>query len=105
MQVMKEARDGLGDLAEKKLYDLIEAGDYRAIVFYLSTMCRDRGYTLPKGAALESNVTNNNLIVDTVNIVSVPSGRFLTAEDMSPVPQDRATRRLRSPGEITTLEP
>ena len=47
---LKEARDALGDKAEQRLYNLIEAGDYRAIVFYLTTMCKDRGYVLPRGS-------------------------------------------------------
>jgi hypothetical protein len=49
--VLKEAREALGDKAEQRLYDLIEAGDYRAIVFYLTTMCKDRGYVLPRGTS------------------------------------------------------
>lgn len=47
---LKEARNAVGDKAEGKLYELIEAGDYRAVIFYLTTLCKDRGYVLPRGA-------------------------------------------------------
>ena len=47
-RALKDARDALGDLAEQRLFDQIEAGELRAITFYLSTMCKDRGYALPR---------------------------------------------------------
>jgi hypothetical protein len=77
---MKEARDALADVAEKKLYDLIEQGDFRAISFFLSTVARERGYSLPKGASLIGGDTNNFMTVGTVNILSVPAGTFLPSD-------------------------
>ncbi len=70
----KEAREAMGDTAERKLYDMIDAGDVRCIMYYLSTVHRDRGYGM-KGH--ESLPNNNQTYVSTVNIVAIPSGQFL----------------------------
>jgi hypothetical protein len=75
--VQREAREKLGDLAESKLIALVNAGDYRAISLVLLTICRNRGYVLPKGTALYAETTNN-LTIGTVNIVSVPHDRYLS---------------------------
>jgi hypothetical protein len=78
--VLREEREKLGDLAEKKMYELIELGDWRAIAFYLSTVCRDRGYVLPKGAMLNTGDSNTNVMISAVNILSVPAGQFVPGE-------------------------
>jgi hypothetical protein len=82
--VLKECREELGDIAEKSLYDLIIQHDFRAISFYLSTMCQNRGYALPKGAALA--IGDTNYTIQSVNIMAVPSGTFLPPDpDAKPV--------------------
>jgi hypothetical protein len=83
-KALKEARGGLADLAERKLYKLIEQGNLGAITFYLSQCAKDRGYGLPPGATLNLGDTNN--FIGTVNIMSVPSGTFLPSDpDSKPV--------------------
>jgi hypothetical protein len=74
----KETREAMGDVAERKLFELIEAGEPKAIMYYLSTVHKNRGYGLGKGQSIE---TNNNVHVGTIQIVAVPSGQFLAAED------------------------
>ncbi|HZZ22283.1 MAG TPA: hypothetical protein VFE60_06755 [Roseiarcus sp.] len=69
---LRETRAKMGDNTESRLYALIRAGDYRAISYYLTTQCRDRGYGLPKGAVLNAETTANNFVIGTVNIMSVP---------------------------------
>ena len=84
---LKELREALGDLAERKLYDLIEAGDFRAITYYLSTMGKSRGYTVTfAGTALDASTNNTAMLVE-VNIVAVPSGHFLTADGKLAAPR------------------
>jgi hypothetical protein len=80
-KILKENREALGDLAEKKLYELIEKGEYKAIVFYLTVMCKDRGFVLPTGISPISGDTNT-MTVNTINILAVPSGRYLTPEEI-----------------------
>jgi hypothetical protein len=74
--VQREARSKVSDLAEQKLYSLIQAGDWRAISFWLLTMCKDRGYLLPKDAAIGDSTTN--VQIGSVTINPIESGRFLT---------------------------
>jgi len=81
MQAMEHARDAMGDTAEKKLFELIDAGDVRCVLFYLSTVHRHRGYALRPGeeGAGETN-GRGPVFVETVNIVGIPSGTFLPKE-------------------------
>lgn len=39
-----QARETVSDIAEATLEDQVIAGDLRAVIFYLSTRARDRGY-------------------------------------------------------------
>jgi hypothetical protein len=73
------ARDTMGDIAEGKLYELIEQGDVRCILYYLSTVHRHRGYGLNAGDAPPGGASGSGqqVFVDTVNIVGVPSGTYL----------------------------
>jgi hypothetical protein len=73
---LKDARAAMGDLAERKLYDLINEGHFPAIWAYLTTMCKDRGYVPAKGAAMNLGETTN-VMIGSVNIVAVPSGQFV----------------------------
>jgi hypothetical protein len=80
MQALHVARDDMGDVAEKKLYELIEAGDVRCILYYLSTVHRSRGYGLRTDEDPTANNGRGAVFVETVNIVGVPSGTFLPKE-------------------------
>jgi hypothetical protein len=44
-EVLDEAEAELGDIAEMKLFQAIEAGDGACVRFYLETKCKGRGYT------------------------------------------------------------
>ncbi len=44
-EAVEDARERLYDTVESKLYERIEAGDLTAIIFFLKTRCKDRGYT------------------------------------------------------------
>jgi hypothetical protein len=77
--VLKECRESLVDTAEKKLYEMVEDGDYKAVVYVLSTLGRDRGWGLPAGSVLDQS-TNNTLIVQEINIMPVPAGQYITEQ-------------------------
>jgi hypothetical protein len=80
--VYKEAREEMGDVAECRLYELIEAGHFPAIVFYLSTVHKNRGYGQGRNAQVPG-ITNAAIThIDTVNIVAIPSGTYLSADDI-----------------------
>jgi len=44
-EAVEDARERLYDTVESKLYERIEAGDLTAIIFFLKTRCKDRGYS------------------------------------------------------------
>ncbi len=44
-EAVEDAREKLYDTVESKLYERIEAGDLTAIIFFLKTRCKHRGYT------------------------------------------------------------
>ena len=44
-EAVEDAKERLYDTVESKLYERIEAGDLTAIIFFLKTRCKDRGYT------------------------------------------------------------
>ncbi len=44
-ETLDDARERLCDTVESKLYERIEAGDLTAIIFFLKTRCKHRGYT------------------------------------------------------------
>ena len=78
---LKEAREAMGDFAEKKLYELIEAGDVRCITYYLSTVHKARGYGIKKGDGLDP-LTPAPTHVQTINILSIPNGQFVSKGDI-----------------------
>lgn len=43
-QAITEAREGMKDYAESKLYEAIKEDNLTAIIFYLKTQAKDRGY-------------------------------------------------------------
>jgi hypothetical protein len=55
-QRVEEIRSHNVDIVESKLYEKINAGDTTAIIFYLKTQGRSRGYA-------EEPLVNNNIIV------------------------------------------
>jgi hypothetical protein len=73
------ARESMGDVAEKKLYELIEAGDVRCLLYYLSTVHRSRGYGI-RAEDPSANFGNGPVMIETVNIVGIPSGTYLPKE-------------------------
>jgi hypothetical protein len=79
-EALKEAREAMGDVAEKKLYELIEAGDVRCITYYLSTAHRHRGYGIRKDESADM-FTDKTSFVQTINVIAVPSGQFLPASE------------------------
>jgi len=81
MDALEHAREAMGDKAERKLFELIDAGDVRCILFYLSTVHKHRGYAM-KPELLDQSDTNGRgpVFVETVNIVGIPSGTFLPKE-------------------------
>jgi hypothetical protein len=80
IEAMSHAREAMGDKAEKKLFELIDAGDVRCILYYLSTVHRHRGYGLNAGAEAAGTDGRGPVYVETVNIVGIPSGTFLPKE-------------------------
>ena len=44
-EAVEDARETLYDTVESKLYERIEAGDLTAIIFFLKTRCKHRGYS------------------------------------------------------------
>jgi hypothetical protein len=44
-EAVEDAREELYDTVESKLYERIEAGDLTAIIFFLKTRCKHRGYS------------------------------------------------------------
>jgi hypothetical protein len=45
IQAVQEAKEEMKDYAESKLFKQIEEGNLTAIIFYLKTQAKDRGYT------------------------------------------------------------
>jgi hypothetical protein len=84
VEALEHARSAMGDKAEAKLFELIEAGDVRCILYYLSTVHRARGYGLDRNGNGTNGGDNGGggtpVFVETVNIVGIPSGTFLPKE-------------------------
>ena len=80
-EAMTHARDAMGDKAEKKLFQLIDAGDVRCLLFYLSTVQGHRGYRMGNLNGTHDPETGGRpVFVETVNIVGIPRGTFLPKE-------------------------
>ena len=81
VDALEHAREATGDKAEQKLFELIDAGDVRCVLFYLSTVHKHRGYAMRPGD-IDPNDQNGRgpVFVETVNIVGIPSGTFLPKE-------------------------
>ena len=81
LETLGYARDEMGDIAEAKLFEKIEQGDVRCLLYYLSTVHRHRGYGLNNSDAPTQNEGRGPVFVETVNIVGVPSGTYLPVAD------------------------
>lgn len=82
LDALVEARQKMGDVAESKLFEKIEAGDMGAIQFYLMACQKERGYGFAKDQTLHLG-DNKNFFVQSVNIVAVPTGHFIPADDVA----------------------
>jgi hypothetical protein len=80
MTAWKEAHETLGDIAERKLHELIMAGDVRCILWYLTTKHAQRGYGKVDGMLEQPFTEQRRMHVSTVNIISIPSGHYLSRE-------------------------
>jgi len=83
LYALDHARESMGDKAEMKLFEAIDRGDTRCILFYLSTVHRHRGYAMrPEDQSASEQNGRGPVFVETVNIVGVPSGTFLPKESL-----------------------
>jgi hypothetical protein len=81
VEALSHARDAMGDKAERKLFEAIDAGDVRCILYYLSTVHRHRGYGLNRADMPDDNGGGSRpVFVETVNVIGIPSGTFLPKE-------------------------
>jgi hypothetical protein len=81
VDAMENAVSAMGDKAESKLFEAIDAGDVRCILFYLTTVHKHRGYAMrPGDESAAENGSRGPVFVETVNIVGIPSGTFLPKE-------------------------
>jgi hypothetical protein len=80
METWKEAHEALGDIAERKLHELIMSGDVRCITWYLGTKHAHRGYGKVDAEAT-AQFGDVRKIVSTVNIISIPNGHYLSREE------------------------
>jgi hypothetical protein len=81
VDAMENAVAAMGDKAESKLFEAIDAGDTRCILFYLTTVHRHRGYAMrPEDQSAAESNGRGPVFVETVNIVGIPSGTFLPKE-------------------------
>jgi hypothetical protein len=80
MEALTHAREAMGDKAESKLFELIDQGDVRCILYYLSTVHRHRGYGLRSDDDNSIGNGRGPVFVETVNVIGVPSGTFLPKE-------------------------
>jgi hypothetical protein len=76
-----EAREAMGDLAEGRLFDLIDSGDVRCIMYYLTTVHRKRGY----GREVPETAEHRHTHVHTINVVGIPNGTYIDDPDAPPV--------------------
>lgn len=80
-EAYKEAHEVLGDIAERKLWELVEAGELRALIWYLGTMHAHRGYgKFNEQSELPFGEVRKPMHVSQVNIIAIPNGQFLTRE-------------------------
>jgi hypothetical protein len=89
---LKNQRETFVDRCEVKLAERVELGDTRAIIYALSTVGRNRGYSMGEGSALNIGDTTT-VMIQSVNIVSVPSGHHFDFK-----------AKLIAPGDATVID-
>ena len=65
--VRQEQRQVMGDF-ESKTFELMSEKHWPSIQYYLSTQCKDRGYVLPKGTALNTGEVASTMVIQNVTI-------------------------------------
>lgn len=68
-QALEDARTGMGDAAESRLFRNVRSGDQRAVEFYLKTIHKQRGYVERQELA---GVEDRPIAVNINRIVSRP---------------------------------
>jgi hypothetical protein len=63
-----QQRQVMGDFAESKTFELMSEKHWPSIQYYLSTQCKDRGYVLPKGTALNTGEVASTMVIQNVTI-------------------------------------
>ncbi len=77
-----DGRGLLAPYAESKLLEAVDAGAPWAVTLLITSLGKKLGYGLEKGSTLNVGDTNN-VTITTVNIQSVPSGRFVEKPDVT----------------------
>ena len=65
--VRQEQRQVMGDF-ESKTFESMSEKHWPSIQYYLSTQCKDRGYVLPKGTALNTGEVASTMVIQNVTI-------------------------------------
>jgi hypothetical protein len=80
LAVVREARAKMKDFAESQTFSLMKDKHWGALQYFLSTQCQDRGYILPRGTQLGGESTTNTVVIGSVTITPIESGKFLDAD-------------------------
>ena len=73
-QAVQDAKESMLDFAEGKLYQKIKAGDNIAILFYLKTQGKSRGYIEKQEIEHSGNISNERELTDE-ELTSIIEGR------------------------------
>ena len=73
-QAVQDAKESMLDFAEGKLYQKIKAGDNTAILFYLKTQGKSRGYIEKQEIEHSGNISNERELTDE-ELTSIIEGR------------------------------
>jgi hypothetical protein len=73
-EAVEEAREKLYDAVESRLFEKIEAGDLTAIIFFLKTRCRHRGYIERQEVDMPKDITLRVVYDEPCNSMSISDG-------------------------------